>query len=456
MPHTLIKNGTIAAVTGVFSGDVLIDDEGIRAVGPNLTAPDADVIDASGLIVLPGGVDVHVHLPWPTGTHVSTDTFASGTRAAAFGGVTTVIDFCIPEGNESLTQVVERKKAEAVQEAWVDYSFHLNIRGDTSQKLKEIPSLVRAGFPSFKVFMAYEGFRLDDSDLRAVLEAARAAGALVSVHSEDGLTADRLTARLLKEGKRSLRYYPDSRPTEVEEDAIHRLLHYQQQTGTRVHIHHVSTRGGVKAIADARRAGRSVSGETCPHYLLFTSADYAGAPELAASLVCAPSIKDASHQQALWQGLADGTLTVLATDHCPYTRAQKQAGLDDFTQTPGGMGGVELRLPLIYTAGVGSGRLTLEQFTRVWAEGPARAFGLYPRKGQIAPGADADLVLFDPNPEWLIRAADLHMNTDCLPYEGMRVKGSVKSVFLRGDPIIRDGALQAGSRGTLIPRRFTG
>jgi dihydropyrimidinase len=304
--------------------------------------------------------------------------------------------------------------------------------------------------------MAYEGFRLEDADLRRVLEAARMADALVNVHAEDGLLADRITDGLKKSGKKSLSYFPASRPAECEEDAIQRLLFYQQQTGARVHIHHVSTRGGVKAIAEARRAGRPVSGETCPHYLLFTSADYAGAPERAASLVCAPAIKDTSHQQALWQGLADGTLTVLATDHCPYTRAQKQAGLDDFTQTPGGMGGVELRLPLIYIAGVGSGRLTLEQFTRVWAEGPARAFGLYPRKGQIAPGADADLVLFDPNPEWLIRAADLHMNTDCLPYEGMRVKGSVKSVFLRGDPIIRDGALQAGSRGTLIPRRFTG
>ncbi len=455
MEKMLIKNGLIASGRGTSRADILLEGGLIRTVGQNLSVPDAQILDADGLIVLPGGVDVHVHLPWPTGTHVSTDTFASGTRAAAFGGVTTVIDFCIPEGDESLTQILERKKAEAVQEAWVDYSFHLNIRGDTSQKLKEIPSLIRAGFPSFKVFMAYEGFRLDDSDLRAVLEAARAAGALVSVHAEDGLTADRLTAKLLKEGKRSLRYYPDSRPTEVEEDAIHRLLHYQQQTGTRVHIHHVSTRGGVQAIAEARKNGRKVSGETCPQYLLFTSEDYRGDPTRAASLICAPAIKDASQQQALWEGLAEGSLSILATDHCPYTHFQKEANLEDFTQIPGGIGGVELRLPLVYSAGVTTGKLTLEQFTRAWAEEPARIFGFSPRKGAIVPGADADLVLFDPEERWEIHAADLHMNTDCLPYEGMSVQGRVRATLLRGEVIVQNNALQADSKGLLIWRGFS-
>ncbi len=205
---------------------------------------------------------------------------------------------------------------------------------------------------------------------------------------------------------------------ECEEDAIHRLLHYQQQIGTRVHIHHVSTHGGVSAIAEARRAGRPVSGETCPQYLLFTSADYCGDPAHAASLICAPSIKHAVHQQALWNGLADGTLSILATDHCPYTRAQKETDLNDFSRIPGGMGGVELRLPLIFTAGVAAGKLTLEKFTQIWAEEPARVFGLHPRKGSIIPGADADLVLFDPIPSWEVHAANLHMNTDCLPYEG--------------------------------------
>jgi dihydropyrimidinase len=448
----LIKNGLVARGSGALQEDILIEEGVIRQLGVDLPAQGAKVKDASGLIVLPGGVDVHVHLPWPTGSHVSTDTFATGTRAAAFGGVTSVIDFCIPEGEESLSEVLYRKKDEAAREAWVDYSFHLNIRGEIQEKVKEIPALMHAGFPSFKVFMAYEGFRLDDPELRLVLEAARSAGALVTVHAEDGLLADRLTKKLLVEGRKSLNYYPESRPVECEEDAIHRLLHYQQQIGTRVHIHHVSTSGGVRAIAEAKLAGRPVSGETCPHYLLFTSGDYCGDPARAASLVCSPSIKGVNHQKSLWEGLENGTLSIIATDHCPYTCSQKEADLTDFSKVPGGMGGVELRLPLIYSAGVATGKMTLERFVQVWAEEPARIFGLSPRKGRLVPGVDADLVLFDPSTRWEVHAAELHMNTDCLPYEGMRLQGKVQATFLRGRLICREDELQAEPGGTLIPR----
>lgn len=452
MDKVLIKNGLIARGSGSLKGDILIEGDIIRSVGEDLPADGARVLDASGLVVLPGGVDVHVHLPWPTGSHVSTDTFASGTRAAAFGGVTSIIDFCIPEGDETLAEVLKRKKEESAKEAWVDYSFHLNIREDIAGKIKEIPAMVQAGFPSFKVFMAYEGFRLDDAELRQVLEAARRAGALVNVHAEDGPLADRVTQKLLAEGKKSLDHYPESRPVECEEDAIHRLLHYQQQIGTRIHIHHVSTSGGAGVIAEARNSGRPVSGETCPHYLLFTSEDYRGEPAHAASLVCAPPIKGAQHQKALWEGLASGTLSILATDHCPYTRDQKEADLNDFGKVPGGLGGVELRLPLIYSAGVVAGGITLERFTQIWAEEPARVFGFSPRKGSITPGSDADLVLFDQAQSWEVHAADLHMNTDCLPYEGMRVQGKVRATILRGELVVRDDELQAEPRGRLIRR----
>ena len=456
MDNIIIKNGLIVRGNGSLRGDILVEDGVIRSVGVDLPAHGAQVMDASDLIILSGGVDVHVHLPWPAGAHVSSDTFATGTRAAAFGGVTTVIDFCIPEGDESLVEVLERKKDEAEREAWVDYSFHLNIRGDTAKKVQEIPTLIRHGFPSFKVFMAYDGFRLDDSELRLVLEAARTVGALISVHAEDGPLAERVTEKLLLEGKKSLSNYPHSRPAECEEEAIHRLLHYQQQIGTRVHIHHVSTLGGVAAIAEARRAGRPVSGETCPHYLLYTSEDYCGDPARAASLICSPSIKSTAHQKALWNGLADGTLSILATDHCPYTRTQKEADLDDFSKVPGGMGGVELRLPLVYSAGVATGKLNLERFAQIWAEEPARIFGLHPRKGTIDPGSDADLVLFDPYQRWEVHAADLHMNTDCLPYEGMSLQGKVRATLLRGRLVIREDDMHGEPRGTLIRRVLTG
>lgn len=455
MNQLLIKNGLIADGGRTFQGDILINDEIFAEVDSELTSPGTRVIDARGLIVLPGGVDVHVHLPWPAGANISTDTFASGSRAAAFGGVTTVIDFCIPEDGETLTSVLNRKLIEAKREAWVDYSFHLNIREDVEVRIKEIPGLVVQGFPSFKVFMAYGGFRLEDTDLLKVLIAAKEAKALVSVHAEDGLIADEATSKLMQENHRGLCDYPLSRPAECEEEAIRRLLTFQEQTGAKVHIHHVSTRGGVEAIAAARREGRPVTGETCPHYLLFTSADFCGDPQKAAALVCAPSIKSADHQEALWNALTDGTLTVLATDHCPYTRSQKETNLTDFTKIPGGMGGVELRLPLIYSAGVAKGRLSLERLSQIWAEGPARAFGLYPRKGTITPGSDADLVLFDPSEVWKIKAGDLHMNTDCLPYEGMDMTGKVRTVILRGRVVTNEGKLQAFSNGKLIPRQIS-
>jgi dihydropyrimidinase len=455
LKQTLIKNGLIATGGKVLKGDILIEGEKVREVGTDLASPSAEILNANGLVILPGGVDVHVHLPWPAGRNISSDTVESGTRAAAFGGVTTVIDFCIPRDGESLDSVLRRKLAEAQSDAWVDYSFHLNIRENVRERIKEIPSLVNRGFPSFKVFMAYEGFRLEDDDLRKVLQAVNAAGGVVSVHAEDGTIADQCTSELLAQNRSSLCDYPSSRPVECEENAIRRLLQIQKEMGTRLHIHHVSSRAGVELIDAARKAGQPVTAETCPQYLLFTAEDYCGDPTLAASLVCAPSIKTRDNQQALWQGLVEGSLSVLATDHCPYTRAQKETDLTDFTKVPGGMGGVELRLPLIYSSGVAAGRISLERFAFVWAECPARAFGLYPRKGIIAPESDADLVILDPGETWTVHAADLHMNTDCLPYEGIQVTGRVKMTILRGNIIVRDDKLQANSNGKLIPRYFS-
>jgi dihydropyrimidinase len=336
----------------------------------------------------------------------------------------------------------------------VDYSFHLNIRGDVSPRLAEIPALVERGFPSFKVFMAYEGFRLEDADLVRVMQAVSRANGVVSVHAEDGPLADAVTAGLLAGGLRAPAYFGLARPAACEEQAIRRILAHQQQTGARLHIHHVSTRAGAAAIGQARRSGRMVSGETCPHYLLFSAADYAGDPSQAAALVCSPSIKDGYHQPALWQALAEDALSVLATDHCPYTRAQKEAHLDDFSQIPGGLAGVETRLPLMYSAGVAAGRLSLARFAQVWAEGPARAFGLYPRKGTLSVGSDADLVLVDPQAAWTLRAADLHMNTDCLAYEGQQGTGKPVATILGGRVIVQDGKMLAEPCGQLNFRKF--
>jgi dihydropyrimidinase len=347
--------------------------------------------------------------------------------------VTTVIDFVIPDEDQSLADALRAKQAEAGATAWVDYAFHLNVRGDVEARFAEIPALVQAGYPSYKAFMAYEGFRLKDGELRRLLETVQAAGGMVTVHAEDGPLADCLTAELLQSGRRALADFPAARPAACETQAVERLLRFQQETSARVHIHHVSTAEAAAQIAAARAAGRPVTAETCPHYLVFSDEDYCGDLAQAAALVCAPSIKSKADQAGLWQAVADGTFSAVATDHCPYSRAQKLTHPDDFSQVPGGMAGVETRLPLLVSQGVQTGRLTPEQLAFVFSEGPAQALGLYPRKGLLVVGSDADLVLLDPNRAWTLSAAGLHSNTDCSPYEGLAVTGKPVAVALRGE-----------------------
>ncbi len=454
MSQLLIKGGKCVIGSDVVVTDLLVDEGKIVAIGSGVAKSARTVIEAAGRLVLPGGVDVHVHLPWPKGSHISSDDFNSGTLAAAFGGVTSVIDFVIPDEEESLQTALQRKLEEARFNAWVDYSAHLNLRGDIDAKLKEVEGLVKEGFPSFKVFMAYEGFRVADEDVLRVMKVIGDAGGMMSVHAENGILADYLTHELLEEGKRALSYYPQSRPALCELESIQRLLAYEQRMGTRLHIHHVSTGGGAEMIGQARRQGLPVTGETCPQYLLFTDLDYTQDPKMAAYLVCAPSIKSQADQEALWRRLADGSLTVLGTDHCPFTKAQNEASLDDFSQTPGGLGGVETRLPLIFSEGVLTGRLTLEKFVEVWASAPARAFGLYPRKGSIAVGSDADLVIFDPQRRTTLRAFDLHSQTDCTPYEGRTVAGLPLTTILRGNVVVDEGKLAVETPGGELIQRY--
>jgi dihydropyrimidinase len=454
MSRLLIRNGTCVNGDGSFEADLLVEDGRIVAVGLDLDAEADRILDATGKLVLPGGVDVHVHLPWPTGDLVSTDTFETGTRAAAFGGVTTVIDFVIPEEDESLKAALERKLAIAERQAWVDFGLHLNVRGEVEARLAEIPELVRQGFPSFKVYLAYEGFRLADSDLLRVMETIAGAGGMMGVHAENGLLADYLTQSLVDAGKTAMENYPRARCSWCEVEAVNRVLTYARLLGTRLHIHHVSTAQAADMIGEARREGLPVTGETCPQYLVFSEDEYRGDPVRATHLVCAPSIKSAGDRAGLWSALASDGLSIVATDHCPYTREQKEAHGDDFTHVPGGMAGVEVRLPIVYTEGVVSDRLTLSRFVAVWATEPARAFGLYPRKGAIAVGSDADLVVIDPEREDVLSASRLHMNSDCLPYEGKRVYGFPATTILRGQVLVEDGELSTDQPEGELVRRF--
>jgi dihydropyrimidinase len=456
MSQLLIRNGTCVCPGATVEADLLVDEGQIVAIGRDLGVAAQTVIDAQSRLVLPGGIDVHVHMPWPYGEYVSADDIDSGTKAAAFGGVTSVLDFAIPHQDESLEAALGRKLSAAAGSSWVDYSFHLNIRGEVEGKIAEIPRMIQAGFPSFKVFMAYEGFRLDDSQLLRVMAAVGRARGMLTVHSENGPLADHLTAKLIAEGKTRATDYPQARPALCEIEANNRLLTYVRLLGTRTHIHHVGTLQGAELIGKARREGHPVTGETCPHYLLFNSADLADDLARAAYLVCAPSIKGPEDQTALWRHLAVGDLSVVATDHCPYWRRQKEEHVDDLTRIPGGIGGVETRLSLIFTEGVQNGRLSLERFVDIWATEPARIFGLYPQKGVIAVGSDADLVIVDPSQKGVLRAADLHMNTDCLPYEGWEVHGLMATTILRGRILVEEGQLvAAGAFGELVPRYLT-
>ena len=449
----LIVNATCVNADGSFEADIAVDGGVIRALGRGLSFPAERVIDAQGKLVLPGTIDVHCHMPWPFGTVISGDDFASGTLAAACGGVTTVLDFVIPELGQSLTEALETKLAVSQGQAHVDYGFHIVVREANEANLDQVRHLVERGFPSFKVFMAYAGFCLGDKELLALLDRAAKSGAVVGVHAEGEALAQFHTQRLLNQGHRAIRYYPDSRPRICEVDAIGRIIAYARHLGVRLHIHHVSSREGVELIGKVRAEGMALSAETCPHYLVFTEEAYHQEGPQATYFVCSPPIRASEDREALWEGLAKGALTMVATDHCPYTVAQKTANPADFTVVPGGVAGVEMRLPILYTEGVGKGRFSLNRLVALAATNPARAFGLYPRKGVIAVGSDADLVILDPTRRSTLRAEALHMNTDHILYEGMPVEGFPLTTILRGRVLVEEGVFVGGKpSGELIRR----
>ena len=453
MKQLLIKNGKCITPSGIIESDLLSDEGCIVAIRPNIIANARQEIDAQGRYIMPGGIDVHVHLPWPTGDFISLDTFETGTRAAAFGGTTTVIDFAIPTLEQDLNEALDDKLHTAEDKSWVDYSLHLTLRGKVSDQLREIPELITRGFPSFKAFMAYEGFRLADAELLQLMQVVAENGGMVDVHAENGPLADFITHTLLQQGRTAPENYVHARPSVCEEEAISRLLIYERLTRTNLHIHHVSTVVGAKLIGSIRDEGFPVSGETCPQYLTLDNTMFSRSPEYAASMVCAPSIKSSTDQEALWQALAEDDLSVIATDHCPYSRNQKLMHLDNFSRIPGGIAGVETRLFLMLTAGVLTGRLSMERFAEVWATSPARIFGLYPRKGALMEGSDADLVIFDLASSSQLHFAELHMNSDILPFEGWEVAGTPLTTVLRGEILIADGRqVMEKSTGKLIPR----
>ena len=458
----VVRGGTVVTASDSYRADVGIRGGRIAALGDGLSG--AEAIDATGLLVLPGGIDAHVHLDQPTsdGT-VMADDFASGTRSAAAGGNTTVLPFALQIRGQSLRACVEAYHRKAQGRCHTDVSFHLIISDPTPQVLgQELPALVRDGYTSFKVFMTYDDLVLNDAQLLDVFEVARRERALVMVHAEGHDAIKHLTRRLEAEGRTAPFYHGQAHAQIAEREATHRAISHAQLIDVPVVIVHVSGREPMEQIQWARARGLKVHAETCPQYIALTAQDLHGLimDFDGAKYVCSPPPRDADSQAAIWQGLRDGTFDIFSSDHCPFRfKGPAGTGKDNprartsFRWVPNGIPGVETRLPILFSEGVSRGRISLQRFVALTSTNPARLYGLYPQKGSIAIGADADLTLWDPALTRPIRQADLNHGCDYTPYEGLEVTGWPVRTLLRGRTIAIDGAPVDEPTGTYLPRQ---
>jgi len=439
---TVIKNGTIVTATDTYASDIGISDGRISAIAQGLPVENAGkVIDAAERHVMPGGIDVHTHLDMPFGGTTSSDDFQTGTIAAAFGGTTTLIDFAIQYKGQTLRQAFDGWMAKAEGKAATDYAFHCIITDLGDAQLEEMGELVREGVSSFKLFMAYPGvFMLDDATIFRAMSQAAKFGGLICMHAENGGAIDVIVRRALAEGKRAPKYHALTRPTTAEAEATSRAIALAEMAGAPVYIVHLSCNEALEKVREARDRGLPAYAETCPQYLFLSIENFDVPGFEGAKYVFTPPLREKWHQEKLWQGLAKDTLQVVSTDHCPFCyKEQKELGKDDFTKIPNGGPGIEHRMSLVYSGGVHGKRFSANRFVQLVSTAPAKLFGLYPRKGTIAVGSDADLVLFDPNEEQVISAKTHHMRVDYSMFEGIRIKGVAKTVLSRGRVVIEGG-----------------
>jgi dihydropyrimidinase len=451
---TVIRNGTIVTATDIFLSDVGISGGKISTIGLNLPVDGAGkVIEARGMMVMPGGIDVHTHLDMPFGGTMSADDFESGTIAAAFGGTTTLIDFAIQYKGQTLRHAFDTWMKKADGKAVIDYAFHCIITDIAGAQLDEMKAFVREGVPTFKLFMAYPGvFMLDDASIFKAMGAAANSGGMICMHAENGGAIDVIVQRALAEGKRAPKYHALTRPVTLEAEATARAIALAEIAGTPVYIVHLSCNEALEKVREARDRGLRVYAETCPQYLYLSLEDMDAPGFEGAKYVFTPPLREKWHQEKLWQGLAKDDLQVVSTDHCPFCmKEQKELGKDDFTKIPNGGPGIEHRLSLVYNGGVHGGRFSPNRFVQLVSTAPAKLFGLYPRKGTVAVGSDADLIVFDPNEEQIISVKTHHMRVDYSMFEGTRVKGVTKTVLSRGRTIIDNGRFtgKAGAGGFL-------
>ncbi|HSK22139.1 MAG TPA: dihydropyrimidinase [Egicoccus sp.] len=455
--RTLIRGGTVVSAAGSSTADVLVDGERIAALaapGTHNWAAGADrVIEAADRYVLPGAVDVHTHMELPVSGTVSADDFDTGTRAALHGGTTTIVDYAGQDRGGGLLEGVARWGERAAGRAWCDYGFHLMVTDVRDDTLAELPALVAAGVTSIKLFTAYPGSNYsDDGQILRAMQRAADLDVTVMMHAENGIAIDVLRAQAIARGDTDPIHHLLTRPASLEAEAVERVVRLAEIAGCRLVIVHISSAEALRAAVAGRDRGLPVFAETCPQYLALAIEDVPDGDD-AARFVCSPPLRwrDEGHQAALWDGIASRRVDTVATDHCPFTWAQKQAGRGDFTRIPNGVGSVEHRLDLVHQ-GVVDGRISRERWVEVCSTDPARLAGLHPRKGVLAPGADADVVVYDPTARHTLSAATHHMNVDYSVYEGMEVTGRTETVLLRGQVVVERGEVVGGAGGRFLTR----
>jgi len=438
--RTLIKNGTIVTAVDQYKGDVLIEDETIAVLGSALDMAADTTIDASGKYVLPGGIDVHTHLDMPFGGATSADDFETGTVAAAFGGTTSIVDFAIQYKGQTLHHAWETWMKKAEGKAAIDYGFHMIMTDLNDQVEQEMDALVRQGVTSFKLFMAYRGiFMLDDGSIFRALLRTGQNGGTICMHAENGDVIDVLVQRALKAGHTAPKYHALTRPARAEAEATHRAIALAEIAEVPIYIVHLSAAEALEMVTEARDRGLPAYAETCPQYLFLSYDNYEEPDFNGSKYVMSPPLRDQAKQAQLWRGLAFNDLQCISTDHCPFCMKEKRLGEHDFSKIPNGAPGIETRMSLVYDGGVRPGRISLNRFVELTSTSPAKIFGLFPRKGTIAPGSDADIVVFDPNRTLTLSAKTLHMNVDYNPYEGRQVMGVADTVLSRGRRVIENG-----------------
>jgi dihydropyrimidinase len=456
---TVIRNGTVVTASDTFVSDVGIKDGRIAALAADLTDAD-EVIDATGLFVLPGGIDSHVHLDQPSGEGiVMADDFDSGTRSAAIGGNSSVLAFCMQEKGQSLREALKVYHGKAEGKCHIDVSFHLVVTDPTAEVLgQELPALVEDGYTSLKVFMTYEGLRLRDDEILATLDTARRTGALVMVHCENEDAIRYLIGRHEEEGKFAPKYHATTRPVAAEREATHRALSLAEIVDVPIVIVHVSNREAMEEIRRARQRGQKIAGETCPQYLMLTADDLDLEGLDGAKFVCSPPPRDKPSQDACWEGLEQGVFDLFSSDHCPFRFDDPEGKLNEkgkrhFRWIPNGIPGVATRLPILFSEGVMKGRIDINRFVAVTSTNHAKLYGMYPQKGTIAIGSDADIALWDPTKQLVLTNEILQHGADYTPYEGLAVTGWPVRLLVRGKTVMDQGSIVRAAEGRYLSRK---